>query len=154
MESRSYFKNQKSTPDKFRIITAQIKGLNPVQATKKLETMNKKAAGLLNKMVKSAIVNAKQTLKVDESMLEFKLLTIEEGQKLKRFRPTSRGMAKAFLRRMSHVKIILTPRKVEENEKPEKETVKPAKKAAPVKAAKKVEPKEQKKEVEVVTEEK
>lgn len=135
MESRSYFKNLKSTPRKFREVAHEIKGMNPVQATLKLATVNKKAAGMLSKLIKSAITNAKYTLKVTEDMLEFKLLTIEEGQKLKRFRAGSRGMAKAFLRRASHVKIILAPRKGEETlpekkkvEKKEKVTKKPVEK--------------------------
>lgn len=155
MESRSYFKNQKSTPRKFREVVHEIKGMNPVQATVKLSTVNKKAAGMLNKLIKSAITNAKHTLKVTEDMLEFKLLTVEEGQKLKRFRAGSRGMAKAFLRRFSHVKIVLAPRKGEETLPEKKKTEKKETAKKPVeKETKKPEKKSEVTSVETKTEEK
>jgi len=39
-------------------------------------------------------------------------LTVEEGQKLKRYLPGSRGNVKPIKRRMSHIKIILEARDV------------------------------------------
>jgi hypothetical protein len=65
------------------------------------------AAVILYKAIKSAISSARQILKVEDNLLNFKLLSVEQGQKLKRFRPGSRGNAKPINRRMSHVKIIL-----------------------------------------------
>jgi large subunit ribosomal protein L22 len=143
MESLTYFKNLKSTPRKFRSVAHDVRKLTPVAAVSALEKQNKKAARGLAKVINSAITNAKQTLKVTEDMLEFKLFTIEEGQKLKRFRPGSRGMAKAFYRRFSHIKIILTAKEAEKKAEP---VAKPTKKAeekiekkAPVKAEAKAE---------------
>lgn len=135
MESLTYFKNLKSTPRKFRSVAHDVRKLTPVAAVSVLEKQNKKAARGLAKVINSAITNAKQTLKVTEDMLEFKLFTIEEGQKLKRFRPGSRGMAKAFYRRFSHIKIILTAKEAEKKA-PVKTEAKAEKtvKAAPKKA--------------------
>lgn len=107
MESLTYFKNLRITPRKYRAVLAEVKGLKPTQTVQKLGTMNKKAAMSLRKVVMSAIANGRQTLKVGEDMLKFKLFTVEEGTRLKRFRPGSRGMAKAFYRRAAHIKIIL-----------------------------------------------
>ena len=68
---------------------------------------NTDASEILYKAIKSAISSARQTLKVEDNLLKFKLLSVEQGQKLKRYRPGSRGNAKPINRRMSHIKIIL-----------------------------------------------
>lgn len=109
MESKTYFKNLKITPRKMREATYMIKKKEPMEAVSILSLVNKKSAIILTKVLNSAIMNAKQTLKVGENMLEFKLLTVEEGQKLKRYRASSRGMADSFNRRFCHVKVILGP---------------------------------------------
>ncbi|MCX7996332.1 MAG: hypothetical protein N2691_01070 [Patescibacteria group bacterium] len=96
------------TPDKYRDVVRLVRGRKPLEAVHMLENINKKAARSLRKIILSAIANARNSLNVGDDMLEFKLFTIEEGNRLKRFRAVSRGMAKAFYRRMSHVKIILT----------------------------------------------
>lgn len=144
MESLTYFKNLKVTPRKFRTVAREVRKLTPVAAVSELEKKNKKAARALIKVINSAITNAKHTLKVNEDMLKFRLFTVEEGNRLKRFRPGSRGMAKAFYRRFAHVKIILTAKapekKAEVKEKAEPKKEAPKKVAKP--AAKKAEVKE------------
>lgn len=107
MESLTYFKNQRITPRKYREVVRMVKGMEPVKAMNVLAVTNKKAAWSLSKILKSAITNATSTLKVADDMLQFKLFTVEEGSKLKRYRAVSRGMARGFIRRSSHIKIIL-----------------------------------------------
>jgi large subunit ribosomal protein L22 len=136
MESLTYFKNLKNTPRKFRFVAHDVKKLSPVAAVAHLEKTNRKAGRALLKVINSAITNAKNTLKVNEDMLEFKLFTIEEGNRLKRFRPGSRGMAKTFYRRFSHVKIILTAKEPEKKTEPKKVEAKTDKKPAAKKEAK------------------
>ena len=62
---------------------------------------------ILYKAIKSAVSSARQLLKVEDNSLKFKLLTIEQGQKLKRFRPGSRGTVKPIVKSMSHIRITL-----------------------------------------------
>lgn len=107
MESKTYIKNLKISPKKLRFLLPAIKKLTPVQALPHLMYTPKKGARLFYTAIKSAINNAKNTLKINEDLLKFKLLTVEEGQKLKRFKPGGRGVAKIILRRFSHIKIIL-----------------------------------------------
>jgi len=75
-------------------------------------------------------------------MLKFKLLTIEEGHVLKRYKPGSRGMANPIKRRLSHIKIIL----VEDKKAPPK--------TADQHKAEKVETKKQEVKTKVKSEEK
>lgn len=107
MESKAYFINLPVSPKKVRFYLPAIKKLKPIDSLDYLFYERTDAAGILYKAIKSAISNARQLLKVEDNLLNFKLLTIEQGQKLKRFRPGSRGNAKPINRRMSHIKIIL-----------------------------------------------
>jgi len=95
---------------------------------------NTDASEILYKAIKSAISSARQILKVEDNLLNFKLLSVEQGQKLKRYKPGSRGNAKPINRRMSHVKIILeakTTKKVEPKVEVKKLEVKKLKVKAP-----------------------
>jgi large subunit ribosomal protein L22 len=125
MESLTYFKNVKITPKKLRMIRDNIAQMTPQDALDHLNYMTLKSAKLLYISVHSAIANATSTLKVSPDVLKFKLLTIEEGRKLKRFRAGSRGMAKPLVKRYSHIKIILEAVEVA---KPKKK-IEPKKKA-------------------------
>ncbi|GIW64100.1 MAG: hypothetical protein KatS3mg092_0033 [Patescibacteria group bacterium] len=107
MESKTYIKNVIISPKKLRFYLKDIKKLTPVEALERLFYGQQKATKILYQAIKSAINNAKQTLKIDENLLKFKVLTVEEGLRLKRYRAGSRGTAKPILKRRSHIKIIL-----------------------------------------------
>jgi large subunit ribosomal protein L22 len=107
MESLTYIKNVKVSPRKLRFLLPSIKKLSPAASLDFTFYSPKKGAKFYHKAIKSAITNAKAALKVNEDMLEFKVLTIEEGQKLKRYNPGGRGTAKPYVKRSSHIKIIL-----------------------------------------------
>ncbi len=107
METRVYLKNLKISPKKLRLLLADIKKMKPVDALDYLLYSPKKAAKIFYKAIKSAITNAKNTLKAKDDLLKFKVLTVDEGQRLKRFHPGGRGTVKPITRRFSHIKIIL-----------------------------------------------
>lgn len=107
METKAYFINLPVSPKKIRFYLPALKKLKPVASLDFLKYERTDAAVILYKAVKSAVSSARQMLKVEDNLLNFKLLTIEQGQKLKRFRPGSRGNAKPINRRMSHIKIVL-----------------------------------------------
>ena len=107
MESITYLRNIKITPKKLRFFVPIIKKMNPIEAIGALSYTPGKPAKIFFKAVKSALANAQQTLKLKGELLQFKTLSIDEGQKLKRFNPGSRGNAKPFIKRFSHIKIIL-----------------------------------------------
>lgn len=148
MESITYLKNVKSTPKKLRLYLNEIKKLSPQDALDYLMYSTNKQSKLYYKALHSAIANATNTLKVSPDMLQFKLFTIEEGQKLKRYQAGSRGSAKPILKRLSHIKIILTEKIAEKIEEPKKEikkekkTVKKETKEVKESATKKVAKKE------------
>ncbi len=108
-----YIKNVKITPKKLRFLVSDLKKQSPSQAMHTLYYTPKKGADFLRKAIGSALSNAKNTMNIDESLLQFKSVIVEEGIRLKRYRAGSKGMAKPFRRKYSHIKIILTTGKNE-----------------------------------------
>jgi len=104
-----YISTQKfivTSPRKLREVVAMIKKLKPMDAVERLPFTNKRAADPLLKVVKSAIANAKQK-NVNPEDLVFSEIQIGEGPRLKRYRAGSRGRAKPYKRRMSHIRVVL-----------------------------------------------
>ena len=112
MESKAYFINLPVSPKKIRFYLMAIKKRKPAESLDYLFYENTDAAKILYKAIKSAVSSARQMLKVDDNLLNFKLLSIEQGQRLKRYRPGSRGNAKPINRRMSHIRITLEAKTV------------------------------------------
>jgi len=107
MESTTVIKNVRISPKKLRFLLPAVKKLTPKEALSYLLYTPKKAARILYQAIKSAINNAKNYLKVEEEKLRFKQLVVDEGLKLKRYRPGGRGSIKPYRRRFSHIKITL-----------------------------------------------
>lgn len=108
MESVTYLKNIKIAPKKLRFYLGSIKKMTPGEALTVLLYAHEKPGRVFYQAIKSAVANAKHTLKVQDDLLQFKALMIEEGQKVRRYRPGSRGSAKPIKKRYSHIKIILS----------------------------------------------
>ncbi len=125
MESQTVIKNVRISPKKLRFLVDAIKNLKPEESLNYLLYINKKGGILLFNAIKSAVSSAQNALKATPDMLKFKALIIEEGQKLKRYRPGGKGGIKPFKKRFAHIKIVLEaaypPKKEKEIIKPVKE---------------------------------
>jgi large subunit ribosomal protein L22 len=115
MEKKFVFKNLPISPKKLRFLLPPLRKISPVGALDYLFYMPKKGAKILRKAIKSAIDAVKSSVKIEENKLKFKTLAVDEGRKLKRFRPGGRGTVKPIVRRFSHLTIVLTDE--EKNEK-------------------------------------
>jgi len=114
-------------PRKVRLVTDLIRGKSVEEAQMILTFTVKKAAPSLLKLLKSAAANAKEKFNLEERNLYISEIIVNEGQKLKRWRPVSRGSAHRILKRTSNVTIALDqivkePKKVKKVKKP---TVRP-----------------------------
>lgn len=107
MESRTYIKNIKISAKKLRFLADDIKKRNPSEVLHYLNYMPKRGSRVFYKAIQSAIANAKLKLKTSDDLLRFKLLTVEHGRKIKRYRAGGRGTAKPIERKTAHIKIIL-----------------------------------------------
>ncbi len=107
MESKAYIKHTKTSPKKLRLIVKSIKKMSVRKALDTLFLSRERASKILYKSILSALNTFLSSSKEDVGMVQFKVLTIEEGSRLKRFRSGSRGTAKPYRRKMSHIKIAL-----------------------------------------------
>ncbi len=108
MEVRSTYRYAKISPFKVREVTRAIQGL-PVSAALDLVAFSpKKAAGLINKTLKSAVANAENNASLKVDGLVVKEATVGEGPTMKRMMPRARGSGSRILKRSSHIRIILT----------------------------------------------
>ncbi len=108
MEVRSIYRYAKISAFKVREVTRAIQGL-PVSAALDLVAFSpKKAAGLINKTLKSAVANAENNANLRVDGLVVKEATVGEGPTMKRMMPRARGSGSRILKRSSHIRIILT----------------------------------------------
>lgn len=145
---KQYIATQKyllESPRKLRLVVALVKKMKPAEAVEKLPFVQKRAAGNLAKVIKSAMANA-MAQGVSETDLVIKEIQIGEGPRLKRGRAASRGMWHPFKKRMAHIRVVLTTVKKVEAKVEEKAEVK-AEVKAEKKETKKVVKKAVKKEV-------
>lgn len=143
MQAISTQKYIRVSPRKLRLVADMTRKMTPVEALSVLPYVNKAAAIHIEKVVKSAVANAK-VMGANENELVFKEIQVSEGPRLKRGIAVSRGMWHPIVKYMSHIRVIVetkeTPIKKADSkvEAVEAETVEvPAKKEAKVKAPKK-----------------
>lgn len=112
MEAIAIQKFIKIGPRKMRLVADAVRDKTPVEALELLPFINKRGSKSVSKTINTAIANAK-VKGMDETKLIFKTLDINEGPRLKRFRPVSRGRAHAYVKQMSHIRVVLIEDKKE-----------------------------------------
>ncbi len=127
--SKATLKFIRLSPTKARLIAREVQGMNAELALASLEFMPNKAAGIISKVIASAVANG------DYEPEEVSIIScrVDKGPVLRRFRPRARGSASRILKPTSHIMV-------------EVGTVVETKKEAPKKDAKKEAKKEVKKE--------
>lgn len=110
MEVKAKLRNAKVGSQKARILADLVRGKNVNEALKMLMYMPQKPAGLIKKLIESAVANADQTKMVDVDMLYIKHLSVDMGPSMRRFRPRAKGSASPVKKKSSHINLILDER--------------------------------------------
>lgn len=108
MDVMAIMKDARISPSKVRDITRTIQGRSASDALKITQFSERKGAALVSKTLKSAIANAENNHELSADDLKVKSATVDQGHVMKRFQPKARGSAGPILKRMSHIKIVLT----------------------------------------------
>ncbi|NCN58533.1 50S ribosomal protein L22 [Candidatus Roizmanbacteria bacterium CG22_combo_CG10-13_8_21_14_all_38_20] len=127
MEYKAEIKYIKIGPRKMREVADVVRGKLVDEALSNLDYLKKNAAKYLAKSLRSAVAGAVKTHSAQENLLVVKLLEINKGPDSKRWRPVSRGMSHPYVKRSSHIKIVLS-----EKPKPKPKPVKLIKKVKKV----------------------
>jgi large subunit ribosomal protein L22 len=108
MEVRASLKNFRATPRKARLVGNLIRGKKVNDALNVLAFTQKRVAGSMQGLLKSAIANAEENHKIlDVDDLFVKNVLVDKGVVWKRQMPRARGMATPIMKRTSHITIIL-----------------------------------------------
>ena len=110
MEITTIQKYIHTTPRKLRLVADLIRQMEPNKALDILKITQKAAAKDLSKALETVLANARQA-GIDTDKVGFKKIEIDESTKMRRFRAGTRGRAKPYKKRMSHIKIVLTDEK-------------------------------------------
>jgi len=110
MEVRAKLRNCRVGSQKARILANMVRGKDVNEALKILSFMPQKPAGLIKKLIESAIANAEQKKVVDVDNLYIKHLSVDMGPSLRRYRPRAQGRATPIKRKSSHINLILDER--------------------------------------------
>ena len=111
MDITAKLKHVRVAPRKAGLVASLIRGKNVNEAVSILSFTRKKAAGLFQGLLKSAIANAEENHQVvDIDDLYIKTILVDCGAVWKRQRPRARGMASPIRKRTSHLTIVLNER--------------------------------------------
>ncbi len=109
------------SPTKARLVAREVQGMNAEMALAALEFMPNKAAGIISKVIASAVANGEY----EPEEVTILSCRVDKGPVLRRFRPRARGSASRILKPTAHIFVEVGT--VSEEKK----------KAAPAKAEKK-----------------
>lgn len=107
MEVNATAKYMRISPQKVRKLVDAVKGKPAEAGLNTLKFMPQKAAGMVEKILKSAVANASQNTELDVDTLVIKNIIVNEGPSLKRFRARARGRGSRILKRTSHITVIV-----------------------------------------------
>ena len=96
------------SPRKVREVANEIQGRSVPEALDLLALIPRKSARLLAKTLKSAGANAENNNSLAANSLTVSRALVGPGPVLKRFKAGARGSAKPRVKRMSHLRIVLT----------------------------------------------
>ncbi len=92
---------------KARLVADVVRGQNVNDAIRTLTFMKQKGAGLVKKLIESAVANAEDRKVIDIDSLFVKTITVDMGPSIKRFRPRAQGRAFMVKKKLSHINVIL-----------------------------------------------
>ena len=84
-----------------------IKGLDTAAAKSQLDHLVKKSSKPISKLLDSAVANARNNFGLVKENLFIKDIVVDEGMRLKRFRPKGFGSTSPIIKRTSRIRIIL-----------------------------------------------
>jgi len=120
MELKVSLNNLRTAPRKVRLVADLVRNKSISDARSMLQFTTKKAADRILNLLNSAIASAVNDLKLDESNLYISKITVDEGPKLKRWHPMSRGRAYPIMKRTSRITLVLSEKNNSESLKSKK----------------------------------
>jgi large subunit ribosomal protein L22 len=103
METRAILRGVRLSDQKGRLVADQIRGLPVDKALSILTFSPKKGAGIIKKVLESAIANAEHNDGADIDELKVKTIYVEKGMVLKRFTARAKGRGNRIVKPTCHI---------------------------------------------------
>lgn len=108
MEVAAKLKYARISAQKARLVADQIRGLPVARANNVLVFSTKKAAGIVKKVLDSAIANAEHNEGADIDELKISKVFVDEGPTFKRLHARARGRAARIIKRTCHITVMVS----------------------------------------------
>jgi len=109
-EAKAQLNGLRIAPRKVRAIVNLIKGKNVTEAANQLEHYVRRSSPALLKLLNSAVANAENTYSMVKDNLYIKDFIVNEGTKLRRFKPKGFGRVSPIQKKTSLIKLVLAER--------------------------------------------
>lgn len=120
MQVRATNRHARMSPRKMRPLASALRGLSATAAEQQLMFIPGKAAETIRRVLASAVANATNNFDLPSGSLRVASVQIDEGLKMRRFQPASRGMAHPIIKRTSHVTVVVEGKEVGSKKKKKK----------------------------------
>jgi large subunit ribosomal protein L22 len=107
METNAILKGVRLSAQKGRLVADQVRGKPVDQALNILAFSPKKGAGIIKKVLESAIANAEHNDGADIDALKVKTIYVEKGSVLKRFTARAKGRGNRILKQTCHIYVTV-----------------------------------------------
>lgn len=107
MEVAAKLRYARISPQKCRLVADQVRGKPVEQALQILSFSPKKAAGIVKKVLESAIANAEHNEGADIDELKVSRIFVDEGPSMRRWKPRAKGRVNHILKRTSHLTVMV-----------------------------------------------
>lgn len=111
MEAKAIARYLRLTPRKARLVADLVRGKNVEEALNILTFTNKKAAPMLEKVLRSAVANAVNNFDMDEENLYVSHVVVDAGPLIKRLKPRAMGRADIIHKKTSHITVAVSEKK-------------------------------------------
>ena len=100
---RAMIKGVDQAPRKVSLVAALVRGRTVADAVVILDNTPKRSALIVKKAIQSAAANATNNHGLDAKSLVVSTLSVTAGERMRRFKPASRGRALPFEKKSSHI---------------------------------------------------
>ena len=107
MQTKATLRYLRIAPRKVRLVADLLKGKKASEAQTLLQFVNNSAVQSFQKLIQSALSNASHDFQMEAANLYIAKIVVDEGPKLKRFRPRARGRAYPIQKKTSHITVVL-----------------------------------------------
>ena len=107
MAVKAESKNVRLSPRKVAAVAALVRGRTVADALVILEHTPRRSALAVLKTIKSAQANAAHNHNYKADTLRISEITVNHGTRMKRFRPAAMGRALPYVKRNSHIRVMV-----------------------------------------------